>query len=644
MRRRSRAGGERAKSQRRKTTLPERRNASKAVRRRSSSVAGKEAKVALFKRERDEALEREKASAEVLRIISTSPGELKPIFQAMLENAVRICEAVFGNLYLRDADGFHMVAAHHDSPAYVVARMSDPLLRPPPDAPLGRLAITKEVVQIVDIRTLPSRDHPFVAAGVKAGYRTVLAIPLLKDDELIGAFTLIRQKVQAFTEKQIALLQNFATQAVIAIENARLLNELRGRTQELTEALEQRTATSEVLGVISSSPGELTSVFETILANALRLCDADMGHVLRAEGGVLSVAALRGERPEYAEFLRERGPWRPAPHGAPAQAMEQKKSIQIADMRHTSGYTRREPSTVAAVELGEIRTALFVPMVADEKAIGVIAIYRTVVRLFADKQIALVQNFAAQAVIAIENARLLNELRQRTADLSESLEQQTATSEILSSMSGSMMDTKPVFDAIVRNLLRLFGTMFATVLLLKDGMIHLAALHGEPGFEGLAANFPRPLDDSTATGCTMLLKKVVQFAPVIDNPAVPPASQRFAREYTYNSMISAPMMRGDEVIGGIITARRDPIAFDDKQIALIKSFAAQAVIAIENARLVNELRQRTSDLSESLEQQTATSEVLAVISKSPADLKPVFEAMLENAVRICDAKFGSLFR
>jgi GAF domain-containing protein len=175
-------------------------------------------------------------------------------------------------------------------------------------------------------------------------------------------------------------------------------------------------------------------------------------------------------------------------------------------------------------------------------------------------------------------------------------------------------------------------------------MIHLAALDGEPGFEGLAANFPRPLDDSTTIGRAVLLKQVVQFAPVIGNPSAPPASERFGREYKYNSMISAPMMRGNEVIGGIVTARRDPIAFDDKQIALIKSFAAQAVIAIENARLVNELRQRTSDLSESLEQQTATSEVLAVISKSPGDLKPVFEAMLENATRICDAKFGSLFR
>jgi len=321
-----------------------------------------------------------------------------------------------------------------------------------------------------------------------------------------------------------------------------------------------------------------------------------------------------------------------------------KQVVHIEDVAKEWARAGKPDQTRPLVELGGARTFLGVPMLNGGELVGALGIYRQEVRPFTDKQISLVQNFAAQAVIAIENTRLLNELRQRTSDLSQSLEQQTATSEILSSMSGSMMDTKPVFDAIVRNLLRLFGTRFATVELLKDGMIHLAALDGEPGFEGLADNFPRPLDDSTATGCTMLLKKVVQFAPVIDNPAVPPASQRFAREYTYNSMISAPMMRGDEVIGGIITARRDPIAFDDKQIALIKSFAAQAVIAIENARLVNELRQRTSDLSESLEQQTATSEVLAVISKSPGDLKPVFEAMLENATRICDAKFGSLFR
>ncbi|HTG52016.1 MAG TPA: GAF domain-containing protein, partial [Candidatus Tectomicrobia bacterium] len=209
-------------------------------------------------RELAEALEQQTATSEVLQIISSSPGDLEPVFQGMLTNATRICEAVFGSLYLYDANAFRMVAAHYDSPAYVAARTRDPLLRPPPDAPLGRVAITKQVVQVADIRTLPSKDHPFVAAGVNAGYRTVLAIPLLKDNELIGAFTLIRQEVRTFSDKQIALLTNFARQAVIAIENARLLNELR-------ESLEQQTATSEVLQVISTSPGELEPVFQAML-------------------------------------------------------------------------------------------------------------------------------------------------------------------------------------------------------------------------------------------------------------------------------------------------------------------------------------------------------------------------------------------
>jgi transcriptional regulator with GAF, ATPase, and Fis domain len=273
MKGRSKAGGRTGKAGRHKVAPPKRAGRQTAMPHRHTGAVS-QAENARLTRARDEALEREKASAEVLRIISTSPGELKPIFQAMLENAVRICEAVFGNLYLRDADSFHMVAAHHDSPAYVAARMGDPLLRPPPDAPLGQLAITKEVVQVADIRTLPSRDHPFVAAGVKAGYRTVLAIPLLKDGELIGAFTVIRQKVQAFTEKQIALLENFASQAVIAIENTRLLSELRQRTADLSDSLDQQTATSDVLKVISSAPGELNAVFEAILSNATRICEA----------------------------------------------------------------------------------------------------------------------------------------------------------------------------------------------------------------------------------------------------------------------------------------------------------------------------------------------------------------------------------
>jgi GAF domain-containing protein len=153
-----------------------------------------------------DSLQQQTATSEVLQVISSSPGELQPVFQAMLANAARICEASFGNLYLRDADAFRMAASHNDPLAYVEARTRDPLLRPPPDAPLGRLGITKQVVQIADVRTIPSQDHPFVVAGVAAGYRTVLAVPMLKDNELIGAFTLIRQEVRPFTDKQITLL------------------------------------------------------------------------------------------------------------------------------------------------------------------------------------------------------------------------------------------------------------------------------------------------------------------------------------------------------------------------------------------------------------------------------------------------------
>ena len=230
-------------------------------------------------RERDEALEQQRATSEVLRVISSSPGELEPVFRAVLENATRICEAKFGTLHLQEGDVLRPVATHNAPPAYIEARMRDPLLRPPPDAPLGRVAITKQVVHIADIKTTRSyiERHPFLLAVDLAGYRTVLAVPMLKESELIGAIVIFRQEVRPFSDKQIELVQNFAAQAVIAIENARLLNEQR-------ESLEQQTATSEVLQVISSSPGELEPVFQAMLENATRICGAKFGTLYRYDG------------------------------------------------------------------------------------------------------------------------------------------------------------------------------------------------------------------------------------------------------------------------------------------------------------------------------------------------------------------------
>jgi GAF domain-containing protein len=580
--------------------------------------------------ERDEALEREKAIAEVLRVISSSPGGLEPVFQAMLENAVRICGANFGVLFLREGDGFRRVAMHNPPPAYIEEHRRNPVTRPSAASAHGRLIATKRVVHIADLRADQAYldGAPTTVLLVKtAGARSYLGVPMLKDDELVGTVIIY------VTPKQIELVKNFAAQAVIAIENTRLLGELRQRTTDLSESLEQQTATSRVLEVISRSTFDLQTILDTLVASGVRLCDADTGIIRRSEGETYPVAATFGltseQRDQYARYLAK-----PDHSSVFGRAILERRTIHIPDLLADPQLHRSRLRDYARII--DIRSGLGVPLIREGTVIGVFTLQRRELRPFTEKQIKLVETFADQAVIAIENVRLFEAEQQRTRELTESLEQQTATSEILASMSGSMTDTKPVFDAILRNLLRLFGTSYAVVQLVQNGMIYLVAFDGEPGFERLAARYPLPLNDSTVTGRAMLAKQVLQFAPLVDNPDTPPASAQFAREHNYNSMLFAPMIRGGEVIGAIATSRREPEPFDDNQVALIKSFADQAVIAIENARLINELR-------ESLEQQTATSELLGVISRSSGDLGPVFESVLANAVQICGAKFGGLF-
>ena len=635
MRRRSKGDGGPVKTRRRKTATSKRRLEPKIKRRRSSAVAGQEEKVARLTRELDEALERQNATSDVLRIISSSPGDLKAVFDAMLANAVRICGARFGNLALFDGNDMRMAAMHNAPRAFEDLRRGDPVI-PLDRSILGPVVKTKKVVNFEDLAA-QERYAGSMLAKV-AGARTALAVPMLRDNELVGAIAIYHQEVRPFTDKQIELLTNFAAQAVIAIENTRLLNELR-------EALEQQTATADVLRVISASPGELEPVFQALLEKATRICAAKFGNLFLCEGDGFRIVALHSAPPAYAERWR-REPLislRDHPDVPLARVAATRDVVHIVNLAEEAGYFERDPTFVSAVESAGARTMLLVPMFRESQLIGAIVIYRQEVRPFSDKQIELVKNFAAQAVIAIENTRLLNELRQRTTDLTESLEQQTATSEVLSVISRSPGELGPVFDAMLENAVRLCDAKFGNLFLYDGEAFHAAALHRASQAYAEArrqAVRVRDLHPEVPLVRITRTKRVIHIADVRTEQSYIEHDPEFSKLVDVaggRTLLLVPMLKENELLGTFAIYRQEVRPFADKQIELVKNFAAQAVIAIENTRLLSELR-------ESLEQQTATADVLQVISSSPGDLNPVFDAMLANAVGICEAKFGILFR
>jgi two-component system, NtrC family, sensor kinase len=628
VRQRSKAGGEPVKARRPKTATPKRPAAPKDVRRRSSSAAALREQLDHRTRELSDALEQQTATAEILRVISSSPGDLQPVFEAILENATRICEAKFGNLWLREGDKFRIVAIHGGSPEYREYLFAEPLVVPDAQSAMGRIARDREAVQIDDISKAPTYNMRMRIATIKiAKARTLVGVPMLKDKEVVGIIAIYRLEVRPFTDKQIGLLTNFAAQAVVAIENARLLTELR-------ESLEQQTATSEVLKVISSSPGELKPVFGAMLENATRICEAMFGTMLLRDGDAYRRVALHNAPKKFLDFNKN------APILRRGAAPGVDRVIDTRQVDHVLDLAAENPNEPIA-KFGGARTILGVPLLKEKEAIGVFGLYRQEVRPFTDKQIELVQNFAAQAVIAIENTRLLSELRQ-------SLQQQTATADVLKVISRSTFDLRTVLDTLVESAARLCGARHGLIFRFDGTSARaVAAFNNVPGFKELWAENPILPNRATATGRAILERRVVHIPDVLADPEYNPpegALKEAQKLGQYRTTLVVPMLREGVPLGTITLWKTQVEPFTDNQIELVTTFADQAVIAIENVRLFEAEQQRTRELSEALEQQTATSEVLRVISSSPGDLQPVFETMLGKAVRICDAKFGNIFR
>ncbi|MGE5367570.1 MAG: GAF domain-containing protein [Betaproteobacteria bacterium] len=578
-------------------------------------------------------LEQQTATADVLRVISSSPGELELVFQNLLDNATRLCVADFGLMFQYDGSSFRLMAQLGADQDYVEYMRREPF-HPRPETLTGRVLQARGPVQIEDFaesKGYLDRDPLVVMAVERGGVRTTLGVPMLRENQLIGVISLYRQEVRLFTNKQIELLQNFAAQAVIAVENARLLNELR-------QSLEQQTATSEVLSVISSSPGDLEPVFEAILANATRICEAELGMLWRAEGDGFRAVSLHGVPPDLAVMRRDRA-FRFDPITPLGRVAQLKQLAHFADARKEPAYIEGLQPFKEFVDVFGARSMLIAPMLKEGTLIGVIAIYRKEVRPFSDKQIALIQNFADQAVIAIENARLLSELRQ-------SLEQQTATAEVLQVISSSPTNVQPVFDSIAESAVRLCGGQFSFVVRF-DGKVMDFASHFGLSAEGLNAfrsMMPMPAGEDTASGRAILRRAVVEVPDVEIDDAYGLQAQVLARAATYRSIVAVPLLHEKKPIGAITVARADAGSFPERQIALLQAFADQAVIAVRNVGLFDEVQARTEELSESLQQQTATADVLKVISRSAFDLQTVLQTLVESAARLCEADKATITR
>ena len=566
-----------------------------------------------LRRERDEGLQQLAAASHILRVIASSPTDIQPVLDGVAENAGRLCAADDAQILRIEGDVLTR-AASYGSHQTAETR---PITR---EIAAGRAVIDRQTVHVHDIRAAEGEGFRHGAAFGYGESRTLLAVPLLRESIAIGVILIRRFQVRPFSDNQIALLKTFADQAVIAIENARLF-------QELKESLEQQTATSEILGVIASSPTDIQPVLDAVAENAARLCDAVDAVIFRRDGDYSQVVAAFGSMPIASPGRN------PISRGTPAdRAMHTVQTVHVHDL--AAEVDSEFPDAGGIQNITGTRTALATPLLREGIAIGAILIRRMEVRPFSEKQIALLKTFADQAVIAIENVRLFKEIQERNAELREALEHQTATSEVLGIISRSPTDVQPVLDAIVESATRVCGIDDVT-LRLREGENMVARAHFGPiplGRGEISIDEP-------------------QYRWMREHGALHIPDVRAQNKFpgigsvgNFRTYLAAPLRQQGELIGGLFARRTEVRPFTPPQIALLKTFADQAVIAIENVRLFQELQVRNRDLTEALEQQTATSDILAVISSAPTELQPVFDTIAEHSVKLCGALFGSVYR
>ena len=595
MRQRFKAGGKHVGARARKTATGKtatrkiatrKRSASKIVRLRDSSARPRDAKRVRLDRELNEAAEQQRATSEVLRLIGGLSGDLQPVFASILASVVRLCAADNGAINRWDGQALRLVATHNMPPAYIDLRTHAPA-RPFENSVSGRLLTVRAPLHIANLaedQAYLDGDPPTVAAVESAGVRATLAVPMFKDKELIGSFTVGRKEVRPFTDRQIEIVQNFAQQAVIAIENTRLLHELR-------ETLQQQEAASQVMQAIIASPGDLQPVFDTVLQNAGRFCDAKFANIYRWDGEALLLTAWHNTPPALIAHRRSK-PFRPLPTGRMGRMAITRTVTHVVDAADDPDYTgRTDPTVVAAVELGGVRTYLAVPMLTEGKMIGVITVFRQEVRPFTDKQIALMASFASQVSIAIENARLLQELQ-------ETLRHQAAAADVLKILSRSAFDLQAVLDTLVELAVRICDADMGA-LHPDRAYFRAFAIYGGPVTHLEVAKTVRFAPGrGSVMARTALEGKPVQVADVLADPeyTLSDAQKRLG----YRTVLGVPLLREGKPIGVMALMRSTVAPFTDRQIELVQSFADQAVVAIENTRLLTELRQRTNQLGRSV--------------------------------------------